>query len=70
MQQVLRAAQQQGTLTVTEADRGLELGAAINFVVAGDRVGFEVSLESAEKSGHHISARMLTVARRVIPKPS
>ena len=70
LQQVLRAAQHQGTLPVTEADKGLELGAAINFVISEDRVGFEVSLDSAEKSGHHISARMLTVARRVIPKAS
>ena len=68
LQQVLRAAQQQGMLPVAEAERGLELGAAINFVTTEDRVGFEVSLESAEKSGHHISARMLSVARRVIPK--
>jgi hypothetical protein len=70
LQQVLRAAQQQGALPVTEADRGLELGAAINFVTVEDRVGFEVSLESAERSGHHISARMLSVARRVIPRAS
>ncbi len=68
LQAILRAAQQQGALAVTETDRGLELGAAINFVLAADRVGFEVSLEAAEKSGHRISSRMLTVARRVIPK--
>jgi hypothetical protein len=65
---MLRAAQSQSVLTVTDADRGLELGSAINFVPAGDRVGFEVSLESAEKSGHRISSRMLAVARRVIPR--
>ena len=70
LQAVLRAAQQQGVLAVAESDRGLELGAAINFVSTNDRVGFEVSLDSAEKSGHRISSRMLTVARRVIPKAS
>ena len=65
---MLRAAQQQGTLTVTETDRGLELGSAINFVHLDDRVGFDVSLDSAEKSGLRISSRMLAVARRVVPR--
>ena len=64
----LRAAQQQGVLTVSDTERGLESGAAINFVTADDRVGFEVSLDSAERGGHRISSRMLAVARRVVPK--
>ena len=64
----IRAAQRQGALTVTETD--LEAGAAINFVVADNRVAFEVSLEAAERSGHRISSRMLAVARRVLPKAS
>jgi hypothetical protein len=62
----IRAAQQQGALTVTETD--LDAGAAINFVLAENRVAFEVSLEAAERSGHRISSRMLAVARRVLPK--
>lgn len=66
--QLMRAAQQAGTLGVTETDKGLESGAAINFLLNEDRIGFEVSLDSAEKSGHRISSRMLGVARRVIPR--
>jgi hypothetical protein len=66
---ILRAAQQQSVLAVTENERGLEWGSAINFVVAEERVGFEVSLDAAEKSGHRISSRMLQVARRVVVKP-
>jgi hypothetical protein len=65
---ILRSAQQHGVLAVTENERGLEAGSAINFVVSEDRVGFEVSLDSAEKSGHRISSRMLAVARRVVPR--
>jgi hypothetical protein len=65
---VLAAARKEGVLAVTDVDRGLELGSAINFVAAGDRVGFEVSLDAAQKSGHRISSRMLAVARRVVPK--
>ena len=65
---ITRAAQREGVLAVSEAERGLEAGSAINFVVSEDRVGFEVSLDAAEKSGHRISSRMLAVARRVLPK--
>ena len=65
---IVRAAQKEGVLTVTEGERGLEVGSAINFVVAEDRVGFEVSLDAAERSGHRISSRMLAVARRVVPR--
>jgi hypothetical protein len=68
MRSLLRAAQNQGTLTVTESERGLEMGSSINFLAVDDRVGFEVSLESAEKSGLRISSRMLAVARRVVPR--
>lgn len=65
---VLAAAQQQGVLTVTESERGLEAGGAINFLTFEDRVGFEVSLDVAERSGLRISSRMLAVARRVVPR--
>jgi hypothetical protein len=68
--QLLRSAQQQSVLTVTDTDRGLETGSAINFVPAGERIAFEVSLDAAEKTGHRISSRMLSVARRVLPKSS
>jgi len=64
----IAAAQKGGALVVTESEHGLDAGAAINFVTANDHVGFEVSLESAQRSGLHISSRMLAVARRVVQK--
>lgn len=64
----LRAAAEQGAITVTDAEHGLELGAAIAFVPVGDRLGFEVSLDGTARSGHKISSRMLNVARRVVPR--
>ena len=67
---ILRAARDNSVLAITETERGLEMGSAINFVTAGDRVAFEVSLEAADKTGHRISSRMLAVARRVLPKAS
>ena len=65
---VARTAQSQGILVVTDVEHGLEMGGAINFVPLGERLGFEVSLDSAEKSGHRISSRMLSVAKRVVQK--
>lgn len=67
-EEAIRAAQAQGALVVTESLGGLSAGSAINFVMAGDHVGFEVSLDGAERSGLRISARMLAVARRVVQK--
>jgi hypothetical protein len=64
----IAAAQKGGALVVTESERGLAAGAAINFVPSNERIGFEVSLESAQKSGLRISSRMLAVARRVVQK--
>ena len=65
---VIRAAQHPGMLVVTETERGLESGSAINFVVSDERVGFEVSVEAAERNGLRISSRMLNVARRVVSR--
>ncbi|MNC93025.1 hypothetical protein D3C83_95650 [compost metagenome] len=62
----MEAGRRQGALTVTETT--LEHGGAINFVIADNRVSFEVSLEAAERGGHRISSRMLSVARRVVPR--
>ena len=65
---ILRSAQLPSLLVVTENERGLEMGAAINLVMNEDRVGFEVAPEAAEKNGLRISSRMLTVAKRVVQR--
>jgi hypothetical protein len=63
---VAERAEKKGVLVVSEGEDGLLTGSAINFVIDNDRVGFEVSLPAAERSGHDISARLLAVARRVL----
>jgi hypothetical protein len=65
---VVRAAQLPGLLVVTENEKGLAYGAAINFVLQEDHVGFEVAPEAAERNGLRISSRMLAVARRVVTR--
>jgi hypothetical protein len=63
--QVISAAARQGILTVTEVDSGLRQGSTINFRRVDDRVRFEVSLQSAQKSNVKLSARLLAVAYHV-----
>ena len=65
---IARAARPGSVLVVSDSDRGLELGSVINLVPVDDRVGFEVSMDAAERSSLAISSRMLGVARRVVPK--
>ncbi|NML61566.1 YfiR family protein [Massilia sp. RP-1-19] len=61
----LNAARGQSVLTVTDSDQALALGSMVNFVVAGQRLRFEVALDHVAPSRLRISARMLAAALRV-----
>lgn len=61
----LRAAEKNGTVTVTEREDGLLAGSVINFRVVDQRVRFEVSLPAAERSNVRLSSRLLSVAYHV-----
>jgi hypothetical protein len=52
-------------LIVTNADRGLERGGTINFVVVDRHVRFEISLPAASQAQLKISSELLAVAIRV-----
>jgi len=67
---IARAARAKSVLLISDTERGLENGSVINFVQVDDRVGFEVSVDAAERSNLRVSSRMLAVARRVVPKAS
>lgn len=60
-----RAAQGQPLLLVTEDDRGLTAGTAINLVVVDGKVRFDVALDPAARAGIRLSSRLLSVARSV-----
>jgi hypothetical protein len=68
MRELLRTAPR-NSLVVTEVEGALEQGSVINFVIAEDRVRFEISLDSAEKRGLRLSSRLLAVARSVRGNP-
>ena len=61
----LRAAEKNGTVSVTEADDGLQSGSVINFRLVDERVRFEVSLPAAERCNVRLSSRLLSVAYHV-----
>ncbi|BAL25606.1 YfiR family protein [Azoarcus sp. KH32C] len=52
-------------LTITEIPGGLDSGSVVNFVPFDNRIGFEISLGTAERNGLKLSSRLLAVARRV-----
>jgi hypothetical protein len=66
--ELLPMTQAQPVLTVTETEKGLAQGSVINFVVADNRVRFEVSLGAANRNGLRIGAPLLAVAQRVQEK--
>jgi hypothetical protein len=66
--ELLSMTQGHPVLTVTETEKGLAQGSVINFVVADNRVRFEVSLEAANRNGLRIGAPLLAVAQRVQEK--
>lgn len=68
--ETLAAAKGQAVLVVTETEPPPAAGSMINFVVAEDKVRFDIALPSAESSNLKLSARLLTVARKVIAGPS
>ena len=65
--EILAAAAGRPVLTVTESEGALEQGSMINFIAAEDKVRFDIALPAAELGQLRISARLLGVARKVVP---
>jgi len=66
----LAAARGHPVLTVTESDQGLSAGSMVNFVIVDDKVRFDIALPAVEEGNLRISARLLSVARKVMGRPS
>lgn len=65
----LQRAQNRPLLVVTDRTLGLDAGAALNFVLAQDRLRFEASLPAIDRSGLRVSSRLLALAQRVVATP-
>lgn len=64
--ELLEAARSQSVLTVSDSPEIFALGSMINFVINDEKVRFEVALRNANAVNLRISARMLSVATRVL----
>lgn len=64
--ELLNAARGQSLLTVSDSSDAASLGCMVNFVVAEDKLRFEVALRPVTGSGLRISARMLAAAHKVV----
>jgi hypothetical protein len=51
---------------ITDAPNGIELGAALQFVIINDRVRFDASITAATRAGLRLSSRLLAVAEHVV----
>jgi hypothetical protein len=65
--EVLAATRSQPMLTVSDSEEAHALGSIINFVLADERLRFEVALKPAASARIRIRARMLSAAYRVAP---
>ena len=63
---MIEQASARSVLVVTESDDALSRGSVINFRLVDERVRFDISLESAEKSGLRVSSQLLSLAASVI----
>jgi hypothetical protein len=63
---MIEQANARSVLVVTESDNALSRGSVINFRLVDERIRFDISLESAEKSGLKLSSQLLALAVSVI----
>ncbi len=65
--QILRALKGGSVLTVGDTPGFAQMGGIVNFVLDENRVRFEINLKAAAAAQLKISARLLTVAKVVLP---
>ena len=67
LQETLAASRHQPVLTVSDSEEAHALGSMVNFIVADDKLRFEVALKPVAAARMKISARMLAAAYKVQP---
>lgn len=65
LHELIAGLQRHSVLIVTDEADALGAGSMVNFVIAGGKVRFEVSVTSAARAGLKISSQLLSVAVRV-----
>ncbi|MES0488691.1 MAG: YfiR family protein [Leptospirales bacterium] len=62
---ILNALENKHIVVITEKNGMAKKGSAINFVLVGNKIGFEINLESFKKNNLYISSRLLRLAVEV-----
>lgn len=65
VEHILGHARGKSLLTVTDSEHGFAHGSMVNFVIADNRLRFEVALRRVNTGGLRISSRMLAAAHKV-----
>jgi len=66
LREIVESVKNSGVLTVGEAEGFLDVGGIVNFVMADEKVGFEISIASAKHAGLEIRSKLLRLAKKVI----
>jgi hypothetical protein len=61
----LAAAHHQGVLTIGESESFLKDGGAINFLLEGEKIRFEINIDQSEGAGLKVSAQLQKLAKAV-----
>ncbi len=69
LRSIVSALAGQAVLVVTDRERSLDQGSAVNFLLIDQRVRFEVSLPAAAQAGLKLDPALLSVAARVLGSP-
>jgi hypothetical protein len=67
MRDILQGLKGASVLTVADTPSFIQSGGVINFVLDQDQVRFEINLKAAQLAHLKLSARLLTVAKMVLP---
>ena len=63
---LVKAARAIPVLLVTESPDGLNAGSIFNFLLVGDQLRFEASVQAADRASLKVSSRVLALAERVV----
>lgn len=60
--EILKIIGDNNTLIITEKTGAIQMGAAINFVIIGDKLKFEIKIDNATKYGLKVSSKLAEMA--------
>jgi len=60
--EILKIIGNNNTLIITEKSGAIQMGSAINFVIVGDKLKFEIKIDNATKYGLKVSSKLAEIA--------